>query len=101
QPIRRFTAYVATVAFRPLRGFAKMHADLPMPAVLRLRKADDIAIALPGTVLLCRILNLVDEVRKQGGVLPSPKQHAVSRLAIASGASSFLVVLLDRLRQGK
>ena len=78
-----------------------MQTDLPMAARGGLDEILDLVIALPGAIFFRGIADLTDKVRKQSCVLLSPEQNAVGRLTIASGAASFLVVLLDRLRKGQ
>src|SRR3989475_11008039 len=76
-----------------------MGTNLTMPAALRFGKAADCAIALPGTLLLCRVGYLLDEVRQQAGITLLPEQKAISRKPVAPGAPRLLVILLNRFRQ--
>src|SRR5437879_13894093 len=76
-----------------------MGTNLTMPAALRLGKAADCAIALPGALLLCRVGYLLDEVRQQASITLLPEQKAISQKPVAPGAPRLLIILLDRFRQ--
>src|SRR5215469_12658797 len=93
QPLRHATAYVAVFAGLPLRSLTKMDADLPVPAALRLGESDDVAISLPGSILLRRVLDLINEIGEQRGVAFLPQQQAISGIAVAARAPGFLIVL--------
>ncbi len=83
----------------PLWGFSKVVADFFVAAIVRFNKRADGVIALPGAVALGGVGDLVGEKSEQTGVLFLPEHDAVGGLAIASGASGFLVILLDGFRQ--
>ena len=70
-----------------------------MAALVRLGEAPHGVIALPGSLLLRRIGELIDEVRQQSHVALLPEQRAIGRFAVAARTSCLLVILLDRFRQ--
>ena len=83
----------------PLGSLPEVIADFFVAAIVRLHKSADGVIALPGAVALGGVGDLVGEKSEQAGVLFLPEHDAVGGLAIASGASGFLVILLDGFRQ--
>ena len=56
-------------------------------------------VALPGTLALRGIGDLVGEVSQQAGVFLLPEHHAVGGAAVAPGAACLLVVLFNRFGQ--
>ena len=74
-----------------------MQADFTMTATRRIHEASDGVVTLPGALFLGRVADLLDEVRQQTGIAFLPQQQAIGWLAVATGASGFLVILLDRL----
>src|SRR5712691_6669131 len=76
-----------------------MGTNLTMPAALLFGKAADCAVALPGSLPLCRVGYLLDEVRQQAGITLLPEQKAISQKPVAPGAPRLLIILFDRFRQ--
>ena len=70
-----------------------------MPAAIRFGEPADGVIALPRPLFLRRVNDLIGKICQQGRVPLLPQQNAIRRLPIASGASGFLVILLDRFGQ--
>src|SRR5437773_1585507 len=81
-------------------AFAEVFADLPLAAGIRIGEGSDDVVAVPCAVPLLGIADLLHEMGQQRGVLFLPEQNAVGGIAIATGTPGFLVVLLDRFRQG-
>ena len=101
EPLRLGAANIAHAAGFPLRRLAEMEADLPMAARGGLGEAPHSVISLPGSLPFRRIGDTVDEMRQQSRIALLPEQDAIGRSAIAPRASGLLVILLDRLGQGK
>ena len=99
EPVGHVAADVAHIAALPLGGLAEVSADLQMAAAGALDEAAHGVVALPGALLFRRILQLVDEIRQQAGVLGLPEQDAIGGQAVAAGAARFLVILLDGFGQ--
>src|SRR5262249_46188715 len=78
-----------------------MQADLAMSAAGALGEVANLAISLPCSVRLSWVRDLADEVRQQGRVALLPQQNAIGWTSVASRATCFLIVLLNRLRQRK
>src|SRR5258708_7972823 len=70
-----------------------------MAALTGFGESTDGVIALPGTIALAGVENLVGEKAEQSGVLFAPEQNAVGGSAVTAGASGFLIILFDGLGQ--
>ena len=55
--------------------------------------------ALLGSLLLHRLRNLAYEVSLSAEIAASPEEEAIGGERVAAGASRFLVILLDALRE--
>ena len=71
-----------------------MQANTAVAAAGFFGKAAYGAKTLPGALLLGGILDLLRKVHQQGQIVLLPQHHAIGRLAVASRASGFLVILL-------
>src|ERR1700690_3015719 len=72
-----------------------------MLAGFRLGVADDLAIAVPTSISLRFVAELIYEVCEETDVLLAPQENAIGGKAVATGAAGFLVILLDRFRQSE
>src|SRR5271169_28232 len=99
QPLWLRSAIVAVPAALPFRSLSEMQADLPVTAARRIREAADHAFPLERPFALRVIRNLIDEILQQNVVPLLPEQHAIRGTPVPPGAASFLVVLLNGLRQ--
>ena len=72
-----------------------------MTTSVRFHEGAHHVVALPGSLTLRRVGDLLDKMGKQTGIALLPEQNAVRGLSVAARATRFLVVLLDRLGQGK
>src|SRR5271166_1187765 len=76
-----------------------MRANLPVAALIRFREGANYVIALPCSLALRLVENLIREIAQQPRILLAPQQNAVRGISVAPSASCLLVILLDRLGQ--
>jgi hypothetical protein len=65
-----------------------MQADFTMTAIRRFHEAANGMVALPGTLFLGGVDNLLDEVCQQTSIPFLPEQETVGGQAVATGAAA-------------